>query len=134
MATDGCHGLPSRMKTNKLASTDPSRWRAREIEKSQGEGAQAWHQYRYAIGNHLRNHPQSPWDEKVVDAVAMAAKLPHVADAQAPDADLNAPFCTSRTVFKYPEIDRTALRDALPTAGGRRRQLPWKREDSKGAI
>jgi hypothetical protein len=41
IVTDGCHGLPSRMKTNKLAATDPSRWRASEIAKSQGEGAQA---------------------------------------------------------------------------------------------
>ena len=28
IATDGCHGLPSRMKTNTLAVTDPARWRA----------------------------------------------------------------------------------------------------------
>jgi hypothetical protein len=50
-STDGCHGLPSRMKTNTPAATDPARWRASEIAKSQSEGAQAWHQYRYAIGH-----------------------------------------------------------------------------------
>jgi hypothetical protein len=92
ISTDGCHGLPSRMKTNTLAATDPARWRASEIAKSQGEGAQAWHQYRYAIGHHLRNHPQSPWDEAAANAVEAAAKLPHAADAQIPDTDLNAPF------------------------------------------
>jgi hypothetical protein len=92
IATDGCHRLPSRMKTNKLASTDPSLWRASEIAKSQGEGAQAWHQYRYAIGHHLRNHPQSPWDEAAADAVEAADKLPYVTDTQDPDADLNASF------------------------------------------
>ena len=92
ISTDGCHGLPSRMKTNTLAATDPARWRASEIAKSQSEGAQAWHQYRYAIGHHLRHHPQSPWDEAAANAVEAAAKLPHAADTQTPDTDLNAPF------------------------------------------
>ena len=37
IATDGCHGLPSRMKTNTLAVTDPARWRASEIaERERG--------------------------------------------------------------------------------------------------
>ena len=92
IATDGCHGLPSRMKTNKFAATDPSRWQASEVAKSQGEGAQTWHKYRYAVGHHLRKHPLSPWDEAAADAVETAIKLPHAADAQVPDADLNAPF------------------------------------------
>ena len=92
ISTDGCHGLPSRMKTNTLAATDPARWRASEIAKSQSEGAQAWHQYRYTIGHHLRNHSQSPWDEAAANAVEAAAKLPHAADTQLPDTDLNAPF------------------------------------------
>ena len=92
IATDGCHGLPSRMKTKKFAATDPSRWQAGEVAKPQGEGAQAWHQYRYAVGHHLRKHPRSPWDEAAADAVEAALKRPHAADARAPDADLNAPF------------------------------------------
>ena len=91
-ATDGCHGLPYRMKTNKFAATDPSRWQASDVAKSLGEGAQAWHQYRYAVGHHLRKHPLSSWDEAAADAVETAIKLPHAADAQVPDADLNAPF------------------------------------------
>jgi hypothetical protein len=82
ISTDGCHGLPSRMKTNTLAATDPVRWRASEMAKSQSEGAQAWHQYRYAIGHHLRNHSQSSWDEAAANAVEAAAKLPHAADTQ----------------------------------------------------
>ena len=82
IATDGCHGLPSQMKTNKFAATDPSRWQASEVAKSQGEGAQAWHQYRYAVGHHLRKHPLSPWDEAAADAVEAAIKLPHAVDAQ----------------------------------------------------
>ena len=92
IASDGCHGLPSQMKTNKFAATDPSRWQASEVAKSQGEGAQAWHQYRYAVGHHLRKHPLSSWDEAAADAVETALKLPHAADAQVPDADLNAQF------------------------------------------
>ena len=82
IATDGCHGLPSRMKTNTLAVTDPARWRASEIAQPLSAGAQAWHQYRYAIGHDLRNHPQSPWDEVAANAVEAAAKLPHAADTQ----------------------------------------------------
>jgi hypothetical protein len=41
IATDGCHGLPSRMKTNTLAVTDPARWRASEIVQPLSAGAQA---------------------------------------------------------------------------------------------
>ena len=80
------------MKTNKFAATDPSRWQASEVAKPQGEGAQAWHQYRYAVGHHLRKLPRSPWDEAEADAVEEALRRPHAADARAPDADLNAPF------------------------------------------
>ena len=78
------------MKTNTLAVTDPARWRASEIAQPLSADAQAWHQYRYAIGHDLRNHPQSPWDEVAANAVEAAAKLPHAADTQPPDADLNA--------------------------------------------
>ena len=80
------------MKTNKFAGKDPCRWQAVEVSKTQGEGAQAWHQYRYASGTSPAQAPFSPWDEAAADAVEAAINLPHVADILVPDANLNAPF------------------------------------------
>ena len=80
------------MKTNKFAGKDPCRWQAGEVSKTQGEGAQAWHQYRYASGTSPAQAPFSPWDEAAADAVEAAINLPHVADILVPDANLNASF------------------------------------------
>ena len=80
------------MKTNKLAATDPSRWQAGVVAKSQQEGAQAWHQFRYAVSHHLRKHPLSPWDEPAAEAVEAACEAPHAADLNPPDGTLNALF------------------------------------------
>ena len=92
IATDGCHGLPSLMKTNRLAATDPSRWVAGDIAKSPKDGAEAWSQHRYAVGSDLRNHPWSPWDERAADQVEAALSAPHPSDVLPDDPLLNAPF------------------------------------------
>jgi hypothetical protein len=88
LATDGCHGLPSLMKTNKFAVIDPSRLEAGEVPKFQDEGAPV----SKCCGASAPQAPFSPWNEAAADAVEAAINLPHVSDTRVPDVDLNAPF------------------------------------------
>ena len=92
IATDGCHGLPRLMKTNRLADTDPCRWVAGDLAKSALEGASAWPQHRFAVGSDMRNHPLSPWDEAAADRVEASLLGDHPADSLPTDPSLSAPF------------------------------------------
>ena len=76
------------MRTNK--STDKRTWEeSDEPTKTPHEGAKGYTQHRFALGDELREHPLSPWDEQEAKLTRARVNAPHPTDTSTPDAILN---------------------------------------------
>ena len=62
--------FPSRIFYNTNYKTDPATWSPSEsVTPSDALGAQAWCQFRFALGHHRRKHYKSPFNEPEADLV-----------------------------------------------------------------
>ena len=76
------------MRNNK--STDKKIWEESDgPAKTPQEVVKGYAQHQFALGDELREHPLSPWDEQEAKHTRAKVNAPHPTDSSTPDAMLN---------------------------------------------